>query len=143
MGGVGLRGIVLLALAVAAGIASAQVQPADSVTYPGSGNSAATAVPGGSQGTVPLPPPSARDLEIRRLQQEYSDRVDRERDEKERAAMRNTPAGIYYCQQVEQSIQKAQSGPLPRYDRPGAYATEDERKAFLKEMLDLREKNCR
>jgi len=119
-------------------------QRADSVTQRGSGNSASTAVPGGRQLDVPLPPPSQRDLDIRRKQQEYADREDREREERERAALPNSAAGIYYCQQLEQTIQKAQSGPMPRYDRPpGSYATPEEQQAFLKEMLGLREKNCR
>jgi environmental stress-induced protein Ves len=108
-------------------------QKADSVTHTGSGNSAATAVPGGPKATVPLPPPSARDLEIQRRQQEYADRADREQEEKERAAMRNSAAGIYYCQQLEQAIQRAQQPSV----------TEEQRVAALKELGALREKNCR
>jgi hypothetical protein len=108
-------------------------QRADSVTQTGTGNAAATAVPGGRKAAVPLPPPSPRDLEIQRQQQEYADRADREQEEKERAAMRNSTAGIYYCQQLEQAMQRAQQPSV----------TEEQRVAALKEMGALREKNCR
>lgn len=155
------RALLLLMLALAAGTATAQVykwtdekgrvhygekpppdKPAARIVTPPSG-AAAQAIEGGKTIDIPadqLPKLPPEEAERRRR---IIERMDKERDDKERAAMRDSPEGRHFCAQVEEHIRQAQQGPLKRYDRPDAYATEAERKAFLQEWIGVREKNCR
>jgi hypothetical protein len=121
---------VLLLFVLLTGTAGAQV---------GSG---AQAIPGGTGLSVPLPKPSARDLEIQRRQEEYARKTDEEREAKERAAYRNSPQGADHCRRVEQDVRDAQQGFL-REQRGTRQMDAAEQREMVEALTAQRDRICR
>ena len=97
-------------LVLLAGAANAQAQ-----NMPGSGTQV---VPGTGTIAVPLPKPSARDLEIQRRQEEYARKADEEEKAREIEAFRNSPQRAPMCAGYENFLRDAAAGKFR--DQPAA-----------------------
>ena len=98
-----------------------------------------------TEGTIreaPLPKPTPADLEHERRVQEYVRKSDEERRTMERAAFRSSPAGVYHCQELDQSISDAQQG----FVRGRSYAQQldaEQQKEVLAALTARRDQLCR
>ena len=114
---------------------SAAGQPAvsGSMAQPG------TVAPSVSLPASSLPKASAEEVERRRR---IVEQMDRERDEKERAALRDSPDGQRYCAMMRTQISDAESGVL-RGQSSERRLTAEEQRQILPALRDAYEKACR
>ena len=105
--------------------------------------SGSMAVPGnGTTGSIPLsnlPKASPEELEHRRR---VIEQMDRERDEKERTALRDSPEGQWYCAMMRTQISDAESGVL-RGQSGERRLTPDEQRQVVPTLRGEYEKACR